>query len=219
MGVRTRHQPRSARSCELALPAARAARGHPGGGRLLPWCGASVVGRSLTADRPSLGRVAGAPYRLAVNVGACAAVRLDLCALPELAAPGAIVAWHLSLCHGCCRLRASLACLVAPRWCTAPRLVRSLSMLRLAFPLPWCLPPSRGLSPRALLGGCAGHVEARREPGSLCLPLAPAEAGALGSLRVVSVQGSVMGSSLEVPSSLSVGLRALWLLVLCGPGH
>ena len=44
-GVGTRHQPHSARSFELALRAVGAARGRPGGGRLLPWCGASGVGR------------------------------------------------------------------------------------------------------------------------------------------------------------------------------
>ena len=57
-----------------------------------------------------------------------------------------------------------------------------------------------------------GHAEARREPGSLCLPLAPAEAGALGSLRVVPVWGPAMGLSLAGPSGVGLGLRALrWL--------
>ena len=54
--------------------------------------------------------------------------------------PAAIVAWHLSVCLGCGRWRASLACLVARRG--APRLVRSgrsrcagrLSRRRGAFP-------------------------------------------------------------------------------------
>ena len=80
--------------------------------------------------------------------------------------PVAVVAWHLSSCRGCGRRRASLACLVAPRWCAAPRPVRSLSARRSAFQSLWCLPPPRGLSPPALLGGCAGHVEPAREPGS-----------------------------------------------------
>ena len=138
---------------------------------------------------------------------------------PDWRQPLAVVFWHLSLCRGCCRLRASLACLVAPRWCAAPRPVWSLPVLQLAFQVPWCLAPSSGLSPPALLGGCAGHVEAGREPGPLCLPLAPTEAGALGSLRVVLGQGSVMGLSPAVPSGFPVGLRALRLLVVCGPGH
>ena len=41
----------------------------PRGGRLLPGCGASGVGRSPTPDRPSLGRAAGARYPLAVGAG------------------------------------------------------------------------------------------------------------------------------------------------------
>ena len=66
--------------------------------------------------------------------------------------------------------------------------------------------------PPDLLGGCAGHVEAGREPGSLCPALTPAEAGALGSLRVVPVRGPAMGFSLAGPSGVGLGLRALrWL--------
>ena len=68
-GVGTRHQPHSARSFELALRAVGAARGRPGGGRLLPGCGASGVGRSPTPDCPPSGRAAGAHYPLAVGVG------------------------------------------------------------------------------------------------------------------------------------------------------
>ena len=139
-GVGTRHRPRSARSCELALRAVGAARERPGGapptwvwdvrgralshprllalwagcrgplptgcgcggvrvwgpvtsptarapaswlcalsgrhegargGRLLPGCRASGVGRSPTSDRPPSGRAAGAHYPLAVGVGGC----------------------------------------------------------------------------------------------------------------------------------------------------
>ena len=139
-GVGTHHEPHSARSCELALRAERAARGCPGGappawvwgvrdralphprlpalwagcrgplptgfgcggvrawgpvtnptarafaswlcalwgrhegargGRLLPGCGASGVGRSPTPDCPPSGRAAGAHYPLAVGAGGC----------------------------------------------------------------------------------------------------------------------------------------------------
>ena len=70
-GVGTRHQPHSARSCELALRAVGAARVRLGGGRLLPWCGASGVGRSPTPDCPPSGRAAGAHYPLAVGAGGC----------------------------------------------------------------------------------------------------------------------------------------------------
>ena len=69
-GVGTRHQPHSAHSCELALRAVGAARGRPGG-RLLPGCGASGVGRSPTPDCPPSGRAAGAHYPLAVGAGGC----------------------------------------------------------------------------------------------------------------------------------------------------
>ena len=69
-GVRTRHKPHSARSCELVLRAVGAARGCPGG-RLLPGCGASGVGRSPTPDCPPSGRAAGAHYPLAVGAGGC----------------------------------------------------------------------------------------------------------------------------------------------------
>ena len=67
-GVGTRHKLHSARSCELALRAVGAARGCPGG-RFLPGCGASGVGRSPTPDCLSSGRAAGAHYPLAVGAG------------------------------------------------------------------------------------------------------------------------------------------------------
>ena len=65
-GVGTRHQPHSARSCVLWGR-------HEGarGGRLLPWCGASGVGRSRSRDCPPSGRAAGAHYPLAVGAGGC----------------------------------------------------------------------------------------------------------------------------------------------------
>ena len=138
---------------------------------------------------------------------------------PGLRQPVAVVAWQLSLCRGCGRQQTPLVCFVDPRWCAAPPVVRSLSVLRSAFPSPWCLPPPRGLSPPNSLGGCAGHVEAGQERGSLCLPLAPAEAGALGSLRVVPVRGTLMGLSLAGPCGFGLGLRALLWCGMCGPGH
>ena len=64
--VGTRHQPHSARSCVLWGR-------HEGarGGRLLPGCGASGVGRSPTPDCPPSGRAAGAHYPLAAGAGGC----------------------------------------------------------------------------------------------------------------------------------------------------
>ena len=142
----------------------------------------------------------------------CAVVRCVLCALSGFVAPGGRRClapvrvpwlWPAACLSGVPR---------GPAWCAAPRPVRSLSVLRSAFPTPWCLSPPRELAPPALLGGCAGYAEAGREPGSLCLPLAPAEAGALGSLRVVPVRGPAMGLSLAGPSDVGLGLRALrWL--------
>ena len=41
------------------------------GGHLLPWCGASGVGRSPNHDCPPSGRAAGAHYPLAVGAGGC----------------------------------------------------------------------------------------------------------------------------------------------------
>ena len=70
-GVGTDHQPHRARCCELALHAVGAARGRPGGGRLLLGCGASGVGRSPGPDCPPSGRAAGAHYPLAVGEGGC----------------------------------------------------------------------------------------------------------------------------------------------------
>ena len=81
-----------------------------------------------------------APVRVPWFVACCARS-------PGLWHPAAVAAWHLSVCLGCGRRRASLACLVAPRG--APRLVRSgrsrcsgrLSRRRGAFPHPGSLRP------------------------------------------------------------------------------
>ena len=58
----------------------------------------------------------------------------------------AVVAWHLSVCLGCGRRRASLAFLVALPWCAAPRPVRSLSLIWWAFPN--CCPLAVGVGVR-----------------------------------------------------------------------
>ena len=65
-GVGTRHQPHSGRFCVLWGR-------HEGarGGRLLPGCGASGVGRSPTPDCPPSRRAAVAHYPLAVGAGGC----------------------------------------------------------------------------------------------------------------------------------------------------
>ena len=81
-----------------------------------------------------------APVRVLWVVACCARS-------PGWVHPAAVAAWHLSVCLGCGRRRASLACLLAPRG--APRLVRSgrsrcsgrLSRRRGAFTHPGGLRP------------------------------------------------------------------------------
>ena len=82
-GMGTRHQPHSARSCVL-LGRHEGARG----GRLLPGCGASGVGRSPTPDCPPSGRAAGAHYPLALGAGGCG--RGDLSPTPRRALLSAV---------------------------------------------------------------------------------------------------------------------------------
>ena len=134
------------------------------GGRPLPWCGLSEVGRSATPGQLFLGRAVGAGYPQAVDavfrgggwfsLAPSPVPRFVVCCarFPGLRLPLAVVALHLSLCRDCGRQRASLACLLAPRWCPAPRSVRLLLVLGLVFSSPSCLP-----SPGAT---CAGLVEA-----------------------------------------------------------
>ena len=187
-----------------------AGRGWVPSGRALvhPDGGCSVAGRGWVCCRA---RTRPSRQRLVLLVTCSRAVAG--CVLRALSGhPAAVAAWHLSVCLDCGRQRASLACLVAPPG--ALRLVRSgrsgcsgwLSRRCGAFPHPG------GLRPRLYWVAGQGHTEAGREPGSLCLPLAPAEAGALGSLRVVHVWGPAMGLSLAGPSGVGLGLHALrWL--------
>ena len=229
-GVGARHQPHSARSCKLALRALGAAEGARGGASCLG------VGRPGTGALPApttrpFGRAAGARFPLAAgavcgrggpaDLGtlSCAAVRRVLCALPGFAALG-----------GPCGLAPVLVPWLWPAACLTgvprgPALVRRSSSGPVAlgapvgFPVAMVPSPTPGAVAPALLGGCAGHVEAGREPGSLCLPLAPAEARALGALSVVSARGPAMGLSLAGPSGFGLGLRALRWFGVCGPGH
>ena len=137
---------------------------------------------------------------------------------PGLRHPVAVLAWHRSVCLGCGRRRSSLGCLVAPRWCAVPRPVWSLSVLRWTFPTLWCLSPSRRPAPPDLLGSCAGHVEAGRQQGSLCLLLATAERGrwARSALYLFEARNWVVPGG-----SLRRRFRAACAAVICvyGPGH
>ena len=69
VGVGTRHQPRSARSCELALHAVGAAHGRPRGGACCLSVGRSGSGALPPPTARPLGRAAGAHYPLAVRAG------------------------------------------------------------------------------------------------------------------------------------------------------
>ena len=105
-------------------------------------CGCVCSGSGFGCAPPLLAGVCG------VWVGCCLAPVcvpwfVACCAhSPGLWHPVAVAAWHPSVCLGCGRRRASLACLVAPHG--APRLVRSgrsrcsgwLSRRRGAFPHP-----------------------------------------------------------------------------------
>ena len=137
------HQCHSARSCELALRAAGAAGGRPGGAPLAWVC--SARGRPLSHPRPLvLSGVRPGPTTHWPRVRcACMGARLSLAPSPvprfvvccaRLLGPrhpAAVVARHLSSCRGCGQRRASLACLVALRWCAG-----RLSHRRRAFSHP-----------------------------------------------------------------------------------
>ena len=147
----------------------------------------------------------------------CAVVRCVLCAPPGFAAPGG----RGCLAPVCVPWLWPAACLSGVPG--GPALVRRTSSGPFALRAPVgfsdaVVPfPTPEFAPPALLGGCAGHAEAGRGPGSLCLPLAPAEAEALGSLRVVPVRGPSMGLSLAGPSRVGLGLRALQWLACVDP--
>ena len=135
-------------------------------------CGCVCLGSGFGCAPPLLAGVCGvwvrcclAPVRVPWFVACCARS-------PGLWHPAAVAAWHLSVCLGCGRRRASLACLVAPRG--APRLVWSgrsrcsgrLSRRRGAFPHPG------GLHPRlywAAAGG-TGRPAENRAPCACCWP-------------------------------------------------
>ena len=221
VGVGTRHQPHSV---------VWGRHEGPGGGAPLAWVW-GIRARALSQPQPFVvlgvrpGPASHWPWVRCAGVGARPSLapspvpRFVVCCahFPGSRHPVAVVAGHLSSCCGCGQQRASLACPVAPRWCTSPHPFWSLSVLPSAFLSPWCLPPPRGLSPPALLGRCAGHVEAGREPGSLCLPLAPVEARSLGLLRVVPARVPAMGLSMAGPSSFGLGLHALRLFACVDP--
>ena len=68
-GVETRHQPHSARSCELALHAVAAARGRPGGGASCLGLGRPGTGAPPPPTSRRFGRAAGVHYLLSMGAG------------------------------------------------------------------------------------------------------------------------------------------------------
>ena len=111
---------------------------------------------------------------------ACCARPPDLRHLP------AVVCWHLSVCFACGRSvplwRASWPGAVrrAPSGLVAVGALVGFPDTVVPFSIPGAFAPGSTGRPRGARGG-------RPRPGSLCLPLVPAEAGALGSLRMVPV--------------------------------
>ena len=71
LGVGTRHQPRSARSCELALHAVGAARGRPGGGASLAWVWGVFCWALTHARPPVLGACGRGPLPAGCGCGGC----------------------------------------------------------------------------------------------------------------------------------------------------
>ena len=148
----------------------------------------------------------------------CAVVRCMLCALARLAALGG--RFSLAPVHVPWLWPAACLSGVTRGPAGAPLLVQSgRSPCSGWLPCRRGAVPYRRLSPPRLLRGCAGRVHASQEPSSCCLPLAPAKAGAQGLLRVVPVQGRVLGLSLAGPSGVGLRLRAVRWLGLSGPSH
>ena len=232
VGVETCHLPHSTRLCDLALRAVGAALKRQVESPLASMRG--VRGRALfLPDRPSLKRAAGARYPLTEGAACgCGGPHSPLCACrywryalswPRFSWAPSPVPWFSAWCARFPGLRPLLAVatwhLSWPR-VGAPCLVRSagsrcsgrLSYRRGAFPY-W------GILPANLLGRCVGYPEGVLEPGSWCLPLAPAEAVAPGCNVSFLFGAPLWVFSLVGASGVGLGLRALRCLGVCAPGH
>ena len=228
-GVGTRHQPQSARSCELALRALGAARGRPGGGASCLGVGRPGLGALPPPTTRPFGRVAGARFPLAVGAQcerggpavlgtlSRATVRRVLCALPGFAAPGRR-----------CRLAPVLVPWLWPGLSGMPRgpaLVRRSSSRPIALGAPVGFPvavvpsPDPGAVapgfPRWLRGARGG----RPRTGLIVPAAGPCRGKGAGRAPRRTRRGPAMGLSLVGPSSFGLGLRALRWFGVCGPGH
>ena len=198
-GVGTRHQPHSAR-CGGGTRA-------PGGGRLLPVCGASGVGRSPTPDCPPSGRAAGAHYPLAVGAVCGRAGPAVLGTMSRAAVRGALLG------------RAGRAGLPGAFWCASPFLWPFLLRSLLVRP-----PPGWGCP----VCGCwwvfffyfFSPSPPRCAPVVFCFACFPAP-GALG-LGVLSPPPIFFFPPPPLCASLSPALRVIqpgvpWALASCCP--
>ena len=143
------------------------------------------------------------------GTSSCAVVPCGWCALPGFAAPGG----------RCCLAPVGVRWLW-PGGCLSgvprgPASVRRASFgpVALSAPLSFQDAVVLFLTSGGLRSGFTGRLRTARgglpKRGSLCLPLAAAKTVALGSLCVLPVRGPAMGLSLEGPSGVGLGLRAL----------
>ena len=207
----------------------------PRGGPPFPGCGVSGLAGSPGQDRPFFEQSAGARYpRLQVRFAGMGA-RFSLAPSPVLRFvvccghflglrhPVADVSWHLSLCGGCGRRCASLACLVAPRWYAAPRPVRLLSVLRSAFPSLCCLPqPPVAVAP-GYSGRLRGASGGRPRTGIIVPAAGPCRGRGAGLAPRLTCSGLrdgvVPGGSLGLGSwaSCAAVVRSVWTRSLTCP--
>ena len=202
------------------------------GGRLLPRCGASGVGRSRNPVRRSFGACGRGPLPTGCGCGGCgcggpavlgtsshAAVRRVLCALPGFAAPG-----------GRCGLAPVLvpwlwraACLSGvPR---GPALMRRASSGPVALRAPVGFPvavvpsPTPGAVAPGFTGWLPGARGGRPRTGLIVPAAGPCRGRGAGRAPGRTRLGPRDGVSLADPSGFGLRLRALRWFGVCGPGH
>ena len=156
--------------------------------------------------------------RRLVFLGTCsrAVVCCVLWALSRFAAPGS----RCCLAPVCVPWLWPAACLSGvrrgPACCAAPRPVRSLSVLWLAFSMPWCLSPHRGLAP-GFTGWLRGARGGRPKTWLIVPAASPCRCRGTGLTPRGTCSGPAMGLSLAGPFGVSLGLRALQWLACVDP--
>ena len=133
--------------------------------------------------------------------------------------PVAVVAWHLSMCLGFGRRRASLARFVAPRWCAAPRPVRSPFGAPVSFPDAVVPFPVPGACAPGFTGRLRGARGGRPRTGLFVRAAGPCRGRGPGlaprCTRSGPRDGVVPGGSLRRRSSAACAA----MVGLCGPGN